>query len=474
MRRFLIWLSGARPEILRRSPGDRGMYEGIGGAVLTTAVLAGVSFAFALTMALHAPLPASIGLGLLWALAIMNLDRWLVASIHRSRAWWRNLLFAILPRLALAALFGVVISTPLVLQIFDKEIQIGLTTMQRERDQAFRTAQDRSELAVQIRELTGQETALEKVLASGGASGDPGADPEVVRLRALVDARQRQVDEIRDEKICEMDGTCGSKERGEGPIAREHDRKLREAERRLAMAQDELTARQREVGKLDRQSRGSTLSATKTKLSAVRANLKELRAQRDGELAAFTERNGEAGLLARIEALGRVSAGNGGLAATRLLLFLLITALECMPVLVKVMQTLGEPNNYEKILRMEEDKVLRVQRERIRNEQVAALIENDRITSTADQLRSERDRAMPSVVQAQVRDEVEVRTRIQEMRRRSTLDDLRANPGRYADADGWPYPHTPRGHYDDPRDGATRDGDPRDGDGGDDGSGPRR
>ena len=64
MRKFLIALSGARSEILERCPSERGKFEGIGGAVLTTGVLATVSMAFALYSALgisaYLAVPASL------------------------------------------------------------------------------------------------------------------------------------------------------------------------------------------------------------------------------------------------------------------------------------------------------------------------------------------------------------------------------------------------------------------------------
>lgn len=52
MRTLLITLSGARPEILKLCPTEQGKFEGIGGAVLTTSVLAVVSMTFALNSAL--------------------------------------------------------------------------------------------------------------------------------------------------------------------------------------------------------------------------------------------------------------------------------------------------------------------------------------------------------------------------------------------------------------------------------------
>ena len=57
VRRLLIWLSGARPEILALTPTDSGKYVGIGSAVLMTSSMATISMVFALTTALIAGSP---------------------------------------------------------------------------------------------------------------------------------------------------------------------------------------------------------------------------------------------------------------------------------------------------------------------------------------------------------------------------------------------------------------------------------
>ncbi|WP_242606971.1 DUF4407 domain-containing protein [Protofrankia symbiont of Coriaria ruscifolia] len=132
MRRPLIWLSGANPQLLARCPTDRAKYVGVGSAVLTTSLMAAASCAFALHMGLRLSVASCLLVGGAWGLAIMGLDRWLVASVQRRDHWYQNLLIA-LPRLALAVLIGLVISTPLVLRIFEPEIQAELVDIHRER-----------------------------------------------------------------------------------------------------------------------------------------------------------------------------------------------------------------------------------------------------------------------------------------------------------------------------------------------------
>jgi hypothetical protein len=86
MSRFLIWLSGANASLLAQHPTWRTRLAALGGVVLTTAVLAGLSLAFALRMALELPPPLCIAGGLMWGLAILNLAQRQEASADRPGA----------------------------------------------------------------------------------------------------------------------------------------------------------------------------------------------------------------------------------------------------------------------------------------------------------------------------------------------------------------------------------------------------
>ncbi|MEV7907663.1 DUF4407 domain-containing protein, partial [Streptomyces anulatus] len=134
MRKFLIALSGARPDIVKRCPTEHGKFEGIGGAVLTTGVLAIISMAFALYSALGISIYLAVPASILWGLAIMSLDRWLVGSIQTDgpRRWRLAV-----PRILMAVLLGAVISTPLVLQIFKSEIDAQIVQIKQDRANAF-------------------------------------------------------------------------------------------------------------------------------------------------------------------------------------------------------------------------------------------------------------------------------------------------------------------------------------------------
>ena len=60
---LLVWLSGANPDILDKCQTDLPKYAGLGGVVLTTGVLAGISCAVALQIAARAHVGVVCGRG---------------------------------------------------------------------------------------------------------------------------------------------------------------------------------------------------------------------------------------------------------------------------------------------------------------------------------------------------------------------------------------------------------------------------
>ncbi len=91
---------------------------------------------FALHSALKLALATAIVFAVAWALAIMSLDRWLVVSLVRQRNKLNYLLLA-LPRVGLGVLFGLIISTPVTLQIFQPEINQEIALIQGRRSDAY-------------------------------------------------------------------------------------------------------------------------------------------------------------------------------------------------------------------------------------------------------------------------------------------------------------------------------------------------
>jgi hypothetical protein len=135
----LARLGGADPNILARTKraGDSGAskeqarFGALGLVLIATASLAALSMAFAMTDGLHVGLTGAVVLGVFWGMVILVADRALILSLKPDGS--KLLVLAtILPRILIAALLGLVISTPLTLKIFDDEIQQQMTRQHRE------------------------------------------------------------------------------------------------------------------------------------------------------------------------------------------------------------------------------------------------------------------------------------------------------------------------------------------------------
>src|SRR5688572_7187173 len=135
----LAVLGGARPDVLEVAPGARPRFVALGGVLLSTGGLAVVSMAFAVAMALGVWWPLALLVGLGWGAVVVNLDRMLLVGMAHDASLKRNLVLAV-PRVGLALVLGVVIATPLTLQIFAKEIDTEIVTMQAEAADAYQAS----------------------------------------------------------------------------------------------------------------------------------------------------------------------------------------------------------------------------------------------------------------------------------------------------------------------------------------------
>ncbi len=123
--RFLWFCSGVHIETNKKIPTEQNKYAGIGATIFFTALFAALSGGYAMYFVFSggyaAPLLA-VFFGIIWGLAIFNMDRYIVSSINKNGSWGRQILQAT-PRILLAIMIGIVISRPLELKIFDKEIR---------------------------------------------------------------------------------------------------------------------------------------------------------------------------------------------------------------------------------------------------------------------------------------------------------------------------------------------------------------
>lgn len=285
---FFLFCSGADRELLSRAPSDENKYLGIGATVFFTGVLAFFSSAYALFTIFDSWLAATL-FGLIWGTMIFNLDRYIVSSMKSKSGFFGNLWVA-LPRLAMAVLLALVISKPLELKIFEKEINAELIVMEQE---VFKQQEDR----IQDR-FAGQIAALE---ATNG------------RLQDEIDQRVL----IRDEKsaaaLAEADGSGGSKIRNMGPIYRA---KKAEADQ----AQAELLAVE---------------AANLPLIAENRLAIDELKTKATTEISNL-ERSAYGGMAARMEALSRLGRNSEAIYFASIFIMLLFIAVETAPIFVKL------------------------------------------------------------------------------------------------------------------------------------------
>lgn len=128
--RFFWFCSGAHIGTLKKYPIEHNKYIGIGATIFFTALFASLSGGYAMYFVFNGDAFAvgfAILFGLLWGLAIFNMDRYIVSSINKEGTTNQQILQAS-PRILLAIMIGIVISRPLELKIFDKEIRQKLKT----------------------------------------------------------------------------------------------------------------------------------------------------------------------------------------------------------------------------------------------------------------------------------------------------------------------------------------------------------
>jgi hypothetical protein len=127
---FFWFCSGAHIDTLKKYPTEHNKYVGIGATIFFTALFASLSGGYAMYFVFAgSPFAAGFAVffGLLWGLAIFNMDRYIVSGINKSGSANQQMLQAT-PRILLAIMIGLVISRPLELKIFDKEIRQKLKT----------------------------------------------------------------------------------------------------------------------------------------------------------------------------------------------------------------------------------------------------------------------------------------------------------------------------------------------------------
>ncbi|MDA0714028.1 MAG: DUF4407 domain-containing protein [Bacteroidetes bacterium] len=291
MLKSFFWMcSGADPDLLSASPkSEQIKYAGIGGTVFFTVLMAFIASGYALYTVFD-NIPVAIGFGFIWGLLIFNLDRFIVSSIKKREDKMDEFMQA-LPRILLAVIIAVVISKPLELKIFEKEIDRVLL-------------EQKNEMTLANQEQVG--------LIYADAIAAKKSEMEALTLN--ITNKEAQVDTLYDTYIAEAEGREGTKLLGKGPVYAEkrakHDAMLSE----LMTMKDEA-----KVAELTLEQELSQLElAESTHLAETQPII-----------------DGFDGLMARINALGELPW------MPSFFIFLLFLAIETSPVFAKLMTPAG-------------------------------------------------------------------------------------------------------------------------------------
>ncbi|AWK04006.1 DUF4407 domain-containing protein [Flavobacterium crocinum] len=291
LKQFFILCSGADRDLLKDcSEGEQTKYVGIGATVFFTAVMAFLASAYALFTVFDSIYPALI-FGFVWSLLIFNLDRFIVSTIKKRDRFLDEFLQAT-PRIILAVIIAIVISKPLEIKIFEKEIN---TVLLKEKNEM--------ELANKKQIGTYFKTDLDKNKA------------EIAALKADIVKKEKEVNALYSTYITEAEGTAGTKKLGKGPVYKEkrekHDAALKEYE---------------------------TLKATnEAKIAEKEKQGKQLQADLDKKVSQTQPIiEGFDGLMARINALNKLPW------LPSFFIMLLFLAIETSPIIAKLLAPKGE------------------------------------------------------------------------------------------------------------------------------------
>lgn len=291
LKQFFIICSGSDTDILGNcSKGEQNKYAGIGATVFFTAVMAFIASSYALYTVFD-NLLASIFFGSVWGLLIFNLDRYIVSTIKKRNNVIDELIQAA-PRIFLAIIIAIVISKPLELKIFQKEIDQVL--LEQKNDM---TLANKDQIAQQY------NPTIEQL------------NNDITSLQGQIDAKEAEVNALYDTYIAEAEGREGTMLLGKGPVYKEkrekHDAMLAE----LQLLKEENKAK---------------IMATENQIASLKNDYEIQVGSSQPIIDNFD------GLMARVNALGALPW------IPSFFIFLLFLAIETSPIFAKLLSPKGE------------------------------------------------------------------------------------------------------------------------------------
>lgn len=217
---FLWTFAGVHKPLLRQCPNEYAKYAGMGGTILCTAIMAMISGGYAIYFVFE-DFWISCAFGLFWGCLILNLDRFIVSTMYsdgKHTISWLELKSG-LPRIIMAILLGIVISTPLEMKLFEERIDGKIKEIQQERENQWisTVSEDNHQLAEWKKEkesieeerkeknnkIIGERDKLSIEVQGLGSSGKPG---EGVRAKAI----KKRIEDA-EKELAEFDSRNGNR-----------------------------------------------------------------------------------------------------------------------------------------------------------------------------------------------------------------------------------------------------------------------
>ena len=416
----LAILGGADTEILEHVDSERNSFTSIGAVMLGTASVAALSMVFALYNAVLVVSDPSTGqraaqqpiinlcvsiiLGILWGTFILIVDRAMIKTMHGVYGLKRALKYAI-PRLFLAFIIGLVVSTPLSLQIFRGEVAVQLQRDQtdqieqaKEKNAALRTGQDLK--------ATEQSIAEQLAILNGTANTEETNQATQTYNEAVEATKKAQdkADEAYNRWTCEVEpdqalcaenkiGSTGITGEGVQAYARYQEYETASAELQAAKDAEEAARNAKNASaQRAREEAHATLCGEDSPMDAEASILSEscpggLQKKANDLRQTLAEENdveevvrGNNGLLAQIIALWRASKRSWIGFFCHLAIAALFIIIELFPVGIKTMLAVRGESQYDRAFR-------KIQESELEKVEAHTAQERDRIDREARRIR---------------------------------------------------------------------------------------
>lgn len=429
-----FWIcAGVNREVLRQCPTDYAKYAGIGGTILFTAIMAALSGGYALNFVFD-DTNIAIAFGVFWGLLIFNLDRFIVNTMYsdgKHTISWAELKSG-LPRIIMAIFLGIVISTPLELKIFYKEIDA-----QMQKDMKSQVDEFVKEDKVLLDSLRMQRDRLREAPLDAHYVGSLGSTDLEVRNNMTTLEQLRQVEEELANRISNLSSQIRTLDASYNHSDSIKANNLRRNRAQL-LAQLNSTKKQISQLEIDVRTKSKEYNAIMEKAEAQRdkdinildTRIKELKEKVNTSETSYSERLKEnfGGLRAQMKAFSELRREDRTTDIAAWFIMLLFIIIETAPTFFKMMIASGPYDDY---LRAEMHKVRVTSDKRISdlndivNTEVLISTQKNKERLSAEVVANKELMERIAKVQAELLQTAIDKWRVEE------LDKIKQNPSRY-------------------------------------------